>query len=270
MTSHDILPMSGKSTDAGTLEGLGKQAAALHERASITMTEAVVQTIGRAKLSSEQVRRVVEFANIEMFNRKYAAMAGSFRTVHVDDGPADPAAVLQDLNDIARPQEVIVDALEYSMPPDLGKTAGLMDIPEARPRGAVMAEIYALHSKVSAAHDELIQSVEASKERVAELFVDLVDAVKSASAGGAAPEEILAAWMKINPEAAKVAYARARPFMRANTKVAGRYLNPAAEVVDVFAKLVKESQSCQRHTLALKNVEAELVKINQWFRSNGG
>lgn len=261
---------SGKSTDPGTLEGLGKQAAALHESAGIGMTDAVVQTIGRAKLSTEQVRRVVEFANIEMFNRKYAAMAGTFRTVHVDDGPADPATVLQDLNNNARPQEVTVDALEYSMPPNLSKTASVAGLVEARPRGAVMGEIYDLRSKVSAAHDELIQSVEASKERVAELFVELVEAVKSASAGGAAPEEIYRAWVKVNPEAAKIAYARASTYMRpANEKVAGRYLNPSTDVVDLFAKLVKESQSCQRHTMALKTVEAELVKINQWLKTNG-
>ena len=268
MTSYDTLPTSGRSVDPGHLEVLGKQAARLSETGSLSMIEAVVETIGHEKLNSEQVRRVVEFANIEAFNRKFASMSGTTRVVHIDGGPADPAAVLQSLNDAARPMEVTVEALEYSMPPDLVKRSSLVGpIPTDRTVRGLVHEVDGLRSKLSAAQDELIQSVEASKERLSEAFLDLVEAVKSASAGGAAPEEIYTAWYRVNEEAASVVFKKTSAFMRrGNAKVASREINPGSKVVQVFERLVKESQSCQAHTEALSKVEAELLKVSAWLR----
>lgn len=273
MTSHDTTPLRGRPVDPYALEAMGKQAAHVAESGSLSMTDAVVQTIGHVKLNSEQVRRVVEYANIEIFNRKFAAMSGSVRSVHIDGGPADPVQVMQTLNDAARPREVIVDSLEYSMPPDLVKSASpaSFDTTPERTRNGAIGEVYALQSKLAAAHDELVQNVEASKERVSEAFDDLVELVKSASAGGATPAEIYSAWHSVHPELAQLTYSKLASFMRPdNEKIAGRSLNPSSRIVSVFSDLVMESKSAEAHTIALRGIEAELGKIAGWLTRHGG
>jgi hypothetical protein len=273
MTSHDTTPLRGRPVDPLSLEAMGKQAAHISETAGISMTDAVVQTIGHVKLNSEQVRRVVEYANVEIFNRKFAAMQGSVRSVHIDGGPADPAQVMQTLNNAARPREVIVDSLEYSMPPDFMKSAApaVFDIVPERTRAGALGEVSALQSKLAAAHDELVQNFEASKERVAYAFEALAEAVKSASAGGATPAEIYSAWYRAHPELAKIAYSKLAGFMRPdNEKVAGRSISPSAKVATLFSAFVQESLSAEAHTHALRNVETELSKVAVWLRKHGG
>jgi len=272
MTSHDI-PLRGRPVDPTSLEALGKQAAHVSETSGLNMTDAVVQTVGHVKLNSQQVRRVVEFANIEMFNRKFASISGSSRSVHIDGGPADPVEVMQTLNDAARPREVVMDSLEYSMPPSFSKHSSAEDFGfvAERTRTGALGEVYSLRSKLSAAHDELIQNVEASKGRVAEAYDDLVEAVKSASAAGAAPEELFWAWSAVHPELAKTIYTKLASAMRTeNTKVAGRRLNPETRVVSLFTDLTKHASSAAAHAAALKAVEAELNKVSVWLKKHGG
>jgi hypothetical protein len=273
MTRHDMLPLGGRQIDPEYLEALGKQAAHVSESAGIGMTDAVVQTIGHIKLNSEQVRRVVEYANTEIFNRKFAATHGSLRFVHIDGGPADPAEVMQTLNDAARPREVVVDSLEYSMPPDFVKKSAPFSFDSApeRTRAGAMGEVQALQSKLASAHSELVQGLEAAKERMSSALLDLAEAVKSASAGGAAPAEIYEAWHRVHPEAAQLVFAKLSTLMRKeNEKVAGRSINPEAKVVSIFSDFVKESKSAEAHAHALRNVETELSKVSAWLRRNGG
>lgn len=270
MTDQGMIPR-GRPVDASQLEELGKQAAHMADVNGISMNDAVVQTLGHAKLNAEQVRRVVEFANIDMFNRKYAAMSGLVRAVHVDGGPADPVHVIQSLNDAARPREVVVDSLEYSAPPDFVKRAApFTELPQRTSNG-VLTEVLGLQHKLSSAHDELVQSEEAAKERLSEAFLSLADAVKSASISGATPQEIFSAWQVVHPELAKIAYTKLAGLMKlTNTKVAGRSLNPAAKVVMVFSDFVKESKSAEAHALARHSVEVELAKVAEWLKRHGG
>jgi hypothetical protein len=257
--------------DSGHLESLGKVAAQLSESTGISMTQAVVQTIGMEKLNAEHVRRVVEFANVEAYNRKFASLTGHLRTVHFDSGPADPVQVLQSLNCQARPQEVTIEALEYTLPPDFSKRASVSAfVPSDRTRRGVLNDVYALHSKLSAAHDELVQNAEAAKERMNEHFAALEEQVKSASAGGAHPGEIFHAWARVHPELAKVAYQQTAAFMRPqNEKVAGRELNPAARLVTEFRAFVKEAQSYETYVRAVAATEAEMRTVSNWFSQHG-
>lgn len=273
MTSHDTTPLRGRPVDPQSLEALGKQAAHMADASGISMTDAVVQTIGHVKLNAAQVRRVVEFANHEIFSRKFAATSGSIRAVHIDGGPADPVEVMQALNNAARPREVIVDSMEYSMPPDLVKQSSpfsFVSAPE-RTRAGAMGEVHALQAKLAAAHDELVQNMEAAKERLSDAFVALATQVKQASAGGATPAEIYAAWASVHPELAKIAHTRLASLMRAdNEKVAGRAINPSVKLVTVFRDFVKESLSAEAHALALRGVETEMGKVSSWLTRHGG
>jgi hypothetical protein len=260
----DMFP--SRAVDPSRLEELGKTAARLAETSGLRISDAVVETLGREKLNSEQVRRVVEYANTELFNQKFAATSGSLHAVHFDGGPADPAEVLQALNDAARPRTVTVDALEYALPPDSGAKFSSVDASIDRTIDGVFHETAGLHRRLEAAHDELVQSTEATKGEMAEALVDLAQSVKSASADGASPEEIYLAWAAESPEVAKVAFRRLHVFMRpTNVKVAGRSINPAHRVMRDFTQFAKLAQSYAHHHEALMSVEAELLKVSAWL-----
>jgi hypothetical protein len=266
MTRHDTLHVRGRSVDPGLFEHLGKQAAHLADTAGISLTDAVVQTVGHEKLNSEQVRRVVEFANIEAFQRKYASTSGHLRHVHIDGGPADPVEVLQALHKEARPREVTIDALEYSMPPDFSKSSAASFTESERTRAGVLGDVMSLRSKLAAGHDELVQSSEAAKERMSMAVEKLAEAVVSATSQGTSPSELLEAWSLVDAESAKVAFRRFSPFMKAsNQKVASRIINPAAPVVSAFAELVKEAKTYQAHQLALRDLEKNLADVTAWL-----
>lgn len=264
-------PTTYRPVDPHELELLGKQAALAFETAGIGLNDAVLQAIGHVKLNAEQVRRVVETANIEAFNRKFAALSGTTRAVHIDGGPADPVHVMTMLKEAGRPREVIMDSIEYSMPPDLVKRSSesFSNFQDGTRKGA-FGEVYGLRSKLSSAHAELVQGVEAAKERLSDRFVELAQLVKSASLEGALPEELYEAWSQIHPEMAGVIAEKLAGFMKAsNTKVAGRGINPTSKVVTVFGDLVKESLSAEAHSIALRSLETQLVKVSEWLSHNG-
>lgn len=266
-TTDFFRELGGRSVDPSHLEVLGKTAAQLSETSGLSLTKAVVETIGHEKLNSEQVRRVVETANVEAFNRKYASLTGASRFVELDEGPADPAQVLQELNSSARPKEVVVDALEYSMPPDLMKRASLGDaIYPERTRSGVIGEVMALQSKLSAAHDEVTQSAEAARVRFQQADYELLGLVKMAGLQGVALEDLYPAWARVDPEMAKTALDRYRPLVPAtNQKVAGRSLNAAHPVVTKFAEFAESATTFKAQKLAQRNIERELIRVGEWL-----
>jgi len=263
-------PVGGRAVDPTHLDSLGKTAARLAETGDLSLADAVVQTIGREDLNPEQVRRVVECANTEAFNRKFASTSGSMRAVHIDGGPADPVEVLQSLNNGARPKEVVVDSFEYSMPPDFGKVSSAGFLTTERTAGGVFTDVSNLHHQLMSAHDELTQNTESSKAAMNELLVRLGSYVKQASLQGASPSEMLDAWTRVSPELAKTAFDRTRSFMRdSNVKVAGRSLNPEHPVVRQFESFVKAASSYAAHYDALMSTERELIKVSAWLRRHG-
>lgn len=270
MTTTSTRANNGRAVDPSQLESLGKTAARFAETGDLSLTDAVVQTVGREDLNPEQVRRVVEYANTEAFNRKFASTAGSMRAVHIDGGPADPVSVLQSLNNAARPREVVVDSFEYSMPPDFGKESSLSFSSTDRTSGGVLKDVDNLQRQLASAHDELTQGMEASKAAMNGHLVELGDYVKRASLQGATPSDIISAWAQIHPEMAKTALARTQQFMRTdNVKVAGRSINPAHPVVQQFDAFVKAASSYAAHHDALMSTERELVKVSAWLRRHG-
>lgn len=268
MSTTSRSSLSGRAVDPSHLESLGKSAARLAETSDLSLTNSVVETIGREKLNSEQVRRVVEHANIEAFNRKYASTSGVMRAVHIDGGPADPAAVLQSLEHGARPREVAIDSLDYNTSPSFGKAASFELAPTAdRTRAGVIGGIDALHIQLKSAHNDTLQRLEAAKGDMNDSLVDLGESVRVASLQGAAPRDFFDAWAPIDVEAAKVAYQRTAPFMKVtNTKVAGRELNREHSAVQHFDSFAKAAQSYAQHHAALMLIEQELLKVSSWLK----
>lgn len=258
------------SADANHLEFLGKRAAARAEIDGMSLTHHVVESILSEKLSDEAVRRVTEFANIEAVTKKLSALQGSHRTVHIDGGPADPNAVLQKYSALQRPKEVTVDALEYAMPPEYMTKASSFEIMSNRTQAGVLGDIDALRQKLSAAHDELVQSVESSRCDMIDAMGRLVEETKSAGLNGATATELLDAWNQVDPELAKTAVAQTRGVLVHGEKVASRRIRGDAAVVEAFSGFVKSAKSYGACSTALLEVESNLSTLGTWISKHRG
>ena len=126
LQQRDAKPVSGEH-----LEMLGKKAASNWVMGKVaSLHEAVVDAVRGEQLSPEQVRRVVEFTNGDAYLQEFRK-EGSHRVVHFDCGPADPAQVLQDLNDGGGGTVYDRGTLDFKMEPSFAKKAsqehGAMD-----------------------------------------------------------------------------------------------------------------------------------------------
>lgn len=97
----DAQQRQARPVSGGELEQMGKSAA---ERWSVgaypSLHEAVVGTVKCARLSPEQVKRVVEFANTTAYLTEFRKEGMGHKYIDFGEGgPANPSTVLQDLND---------------------------------------------------------------------------------------------------------------------------------------------------------------------------
>lgn len=257
--------------DPTHLEELGKAAAVLSDTSNMSLTKAVIETIGMEKLNSEQVRRVVEHANHEAFNRKYSSLAADMRVVDIDGGPADPNAVLRALNIAAAPREVRMESLDYSYAPQ-HKTAALGNSIEkiaSRTVDGVRQDVYGLRGKLAAAHEEIVGQRDASKLLLNDAFVRLHEAVKSAALEGATREDLWESWSRIDAEAARSAYqklAQLCPPRDRGVKVSHQ-INPAHAVVTRFSEFSKHAQDFVTRETARRNLELQMTEIDGYLKA---
>lgn len=120
LQQRDAKPIPGEH-----LEVLGKRAATEWVMGKVaSLHEAVVQAVKSEHLAPEQVRRVVEFANQDAYSQEFRK-EGQDKVVHFDCGPADPAHVLQDLNDGGGGSLYDQGNLDYRMTPSMAKAASI-------------------------------------------------------------------------------------------------------------------------------------------------
>lgn len=118
LQQRDARPIPGEH-----LEVLGKRAATSWVMGKCaSLHDAVVSAVHSERLSPEQVRRVVEFANQDAYLQEFRK-EGQSKVVHFDCGPADPAQVLQDLNDGGGGSLYDQGNLDYKMSPSMAKSA---------------------------------------------------------------------------------------------------------------------------------------------------
>lgn len=174
----------------------------MHVDQGTPLSEAVVNAIGHEDLGPEHTRRVCEFANQEAFQREWEK-GGSVRNVEFDGGPADPAVVLRELNDGARPEVLRIS--DYDEPPEktaradrrveeeiFGKYAQSMVHPSEVPSG--MGDLHRLRQTAEGAQDHIhskLSQLEVTKEAVAR---DLGDAVTDSVLSGNSLHKIASAW----------------------------------------------------------------------------
>lgn len=250
-----------KPVDPGSLEGLGKAAARLSETAGLSLTEAVVKKIASLHLSAEQVRRVVEACNIEAVNRKYASLEGPNRIVHIDGGPADPTQVLQAVKTASVATPTHIEALEYSIAPMEEKRAsGVLPPVVAAPN------LVELRDKLSAAHDEVSQMLEASSFRMEESLEALKTAAHTAHLEGASLAELCAAWSKHSGVLAKVAAAQLAKEIPWGRVSADREVADDHRVVRAFQDFAKFAHRFYCEKKARMDLEAQLGRVTTHLR----
>lgn len=113
LQQREARPVAGEH-----LEVLGKKAAADWCQGKVaSLNAAVLGVVQSEMLSPEQVRRVVEFCNQDAYLQEFRKEGSNHRVVHFDSGPADPAQVIQDLNDGGGGSRFDRGTLDYTMPP---------------------------------------------------------------------------------------------------------------------------------------------------------
>lgn len=249
----------GRQVAASALEELGKQASRLATTSGLSLTEAAVRTLGREKLNSEQVRRVVEFCNIDAVNQKYASLRGQDRIVDIAGGPADPAEVIQQLKAASAPQDVRVEALEYSVPPSQGEK-----------RSSAVFQKVAAHSlpdlrdKLAAAHEQLVEQVDVARFAMEQAYAEARGAVKSAALQGLTMSELQLAWTRRAPGLAKVASAGLE--LDWGDPASSRRISDDHPVMQYFGAFVKSAERYSQATSARKEVETQLARVDTHLR----
>lgn len=207
------------------LEVLGKRAAARWSAGDHkTLNDAVTETVKQAQLSPEQVKRVVEFANTSAYLDEFRKEGAPHRVVDFPGGPADPSAVLQDLNDGGGGSVYDRGTGDYDAPPAEHKTSSSKEeeellalfgkeasaeLPYENPHG----EVIDLKDKLAGAAEHLRSQIGGLEVLYADLADRVYQQVKQAALGGVSLGEVVQAWETVSPSAdhIKVAFTLITP-----------------------------------------------------------
>lgn len=222
MSQHDLPSITlvqqsnAKPKTGEELEVLGKQAAVRFLCGEQNLTDAVVETVKKAGLSPEQVKRVVEFANTHAFLEEFKK-EGNHKVVEFSDGPADASAILKDLNDGGGGTVFDRGDGDYNTPPpDTAKTAsanmdrlGLEDRDLAEAFGATnpnipyaepMQDSWELRQKVAGTYEAVSDELSALETVFMDVCDGLYNEVKTAAMNGMPLGQVVAAWHQTGAE----------------------------------------------------------------------
>jgi len=285
---------AAKNVDPEQLEVMGKRAAALYAEQRTPLNEAVVEIVKEARLAPEQVKRVCEFANTAAYLMEFEK-GGEVRNVTFDGGPANPAAVLQDLNDGSSPPPRQVKTAGYQPPIGHYKTAMASDSILAEAFGiksemektaqldhAIRAnpgeEIADLRVRLEGVRDDLRSKYASSGVLLHDVRHDLCESVRREVLAGTALEDIGKAWHGYAPtQMWKEAMLMVSGHLKASgmTKEASLSFTPIAKlagqripntnhpVVDRFIALTKISHEHAKLEKAIEIVNDQLHDVNR-------
>lgn len=216
------------------LEVMGKKAAAQYTCGSCsTLNEAVVETVKHAGYSPEQVRRVIEFANVSAYLEQFNKLGSDHKYVDFQGGPASPSEVLKDLNDGGGGTVFDRGDADYHQPPmhksasetyaanracmGLEKTASVLpnraeeaftalwateDKPE--PYADPWRDIADMREKLADTRDSLVSELNSLEVDYEDATAQLYHQVKQASLEGVPLGHVVQAWQDTCPEAGYV------------------------------------------------------------------
>ena len=299
LQQNNSRPMSGED-----LEVFGKTAASRYcQNMYGTLSEAVVETVKKAGLSPEQVRRVVEFANTDAYLQEFRK-EGQHKVVEFQGGPASFSDVIKDLNDGGG--GTVFDSgggsFDYdSPPPDVFKTAqvnahrlGLEEVKLAEafgvedaplPYADPLKDICDMRVKLAAAYDSLMSDVSYLENEFADVGDRLFHEVKQASLGGLELGQLVSAWSSVTdePEFMKAAFTQLTPRLIANgvfpskdalgdslMKTAGAgIVNPQHPLILGFSDYCNTAVKLAEHRLAAEEVAEHLDQVSTFCKQAG-
>ena len=296
LQQNNSRPMSGED-----LEVFGKTAASRYcQNMYGTLSEAVVETVKKAGLSPEQVRRVVEFANTDAYLQEFRK-EGQHKVVEFQGGPASFSDVIKDLNDGGG--GTVFDSgggsFDYdSPPPDVFKTAqvnahrlGLEEVKLAEafgvedaplPYADPLKDIGDMRVKLAAAYDSLMSDVSYLENEFADVGDRLFHEVKQASLGGLELGQLITAWSTVTdePEFMKAAFTQLTPRLIANgvfpskdalgdslmKKAGAGIVNPQHPLILGFSDYCNTAVKLAEHRLAAEEVAEHLDQVSTFCK----
>lgn len=229
LPSQTLLQQSAARPKTGEeLEVLGKKASALYHCGGVGLNDAVVETVKRAGLSPEQVKRVVEFANTDAYLKEFEKRGSTHKYIAFEGGPANPSEVLKALNSGAGGTVFDDGSGDYSAGPMQKSSAALLDRNRAvmhklagaiQPQSVVdrafeemwqsndpplpyaepLQDSIAMKEKLAAVDDELRDGLNSAELLYAQVVDDLYSEVKQAAAGGTPLGHVIQAWQQVVP-----------------------------------------------------------------------
>jgi hypothetical protein len=257
---------SSKPKTGEELETLGKEAASKYVRGGVSsLTEAVVETVKSAGLSPEQVKRVVEFTNIDAFHQEFRKEGMGHKVVEFEGGPADYSQVIKDLNSGGHTMEIDKHAFDYSTPPPnvpslrslnedrlhlentkLAEAFGVDEIP--LPYAEPLREAIDMKDKLAGIEQELATQLSQLEGQYFDVIGDLFDSVKQASLGGVELGQIVQAWSTVasKPQFIKAAFAQLTPRLLENGVFSSK-----SDIGDSIMKMASAGIVNQDHPLVI-------------------
>ena len=304
--SNDLLNYLTSSRQANLspemLEMMGKQAANMFLDTGLSLNEAITKLASdHNDINPEQLKRIAEFANTAVYLAKHdqsktAGDASSYPQFEL----ADPARIIQDLSDGARPNVVTQTDLDYSKQPEkklkvsTARSNALLEemfqVKEASSREDLSFSRETAIHEISSAKDALV-SLKEHLSSVGEEF-DLMNKqaseqfyseVKSHLLDGGSFADVLVAAYSSGAGKAKVSSAL-KPFVErllrekvssadklsAQTtdfsKVAHRSINEEHPMVTSFRVVLSTDAEIEKVAAGIEQTEIELENINKFIR----
>lgn len=297
---------SHASISPESLELMGKQAANLYLGEGVALNEAVVKIASEhADINQEQLKRVCEFANTAVYLAKHdqAKTAGA-ESSYPQFQLADPARVIQDMTDGARPTVVTPTDVEYGKHPNrsLGIDpatanailAGLFGVEEAEKNSSLdYTKDTALGEIMDAKHNlqDLRSSLQSSAQQLDSMhkqasdeFYDtmkrhlldggsFVDVVVAGTATGLSYEKYAEAVQPFVVRLLKEKVATAAELsndLDSLEKTAHRIVNEQHPLVASFRAYIGLDSEIEKIATGLVDVEKELKNVDSFIRETFG
>jgi hypothetical protein len=280
------MPGSGTYVDPSRLRWLAKRASDLHLAGGMPLTEAVVQAVrDEPGLGTEHVRRVVEFANNETFQRMFQKEAGDHRVVTFEGGPASPADVLKELNmgALSSPQAVSekTASLALDWVPGEDSAYGVFDTAktaEEYPMANPLGDAWRLRDQLMGLRDHFASEHSLAAVRHVEAEDVFVKEAKQVVLDGGSTADIsrAVASRAKHPDLAKLALARVQNYFADNgiESVPGPVLAKTGSVPNPNSALLRAYDDYEVATMhrfkvaaAIEHVEDQLSTLNTELRA---
>lgn len=293
---------SHSSISPEMLEAMGKEAANKFLGRNIPLNEAISKIAGSyPDISHEQVKRVCEFANTSVYLARHdqAKTAGAGSSYPQFD-LADPARVIHDLNDGARPTSSTPTDVAYSRQASksVEKTAsadaevafndlflgGAKEVTTHTKESAV-EDVFALKESLVSTKDHLKAKGQELDSMFKEASEEYYELAKRHLIGGGSFTDLLSAAQSISAPTEKIAEVitqfterlMAEKIASASTlkaacndleKVAHRVVNEKHQFVTTFGALVDLDQQIEKVAVALKDIDSPLAEVKAFIKEN--